>query len=830
MRSMPLTCELTGTKMSQPKRSQISFEILIILAIGLLIGAPFLIYSRHGSKEVVMHAEANSAESLCGAIAERAAHMKEFGRESWSTLSFRTNGAITEVRPQDGELALTVKTAAGLQQVVCYSGTPLRLADSGRNLAVEPLEGTVELKLQYKRGYVCLAALDGDCTSLACEDGIDNDGNRCTDFPHDTGCDSYLDDSEAGGHCEPPVCGNAIIEPPEECDVILPAGVDCIMQGYWGGALGCLLDCSFDYSACTGCGDGILQPPEECDDGGATNNCNADCTRTRCGDATTQTPNWLGDPEECDDGRNGIDTDGCSDNCRFTYCGDGIEQVPNGRDTFAEECDEGPAMPTSRCVGCVRTRCGDNIVQTPDWFGVLEECDGAAMPFSLCTQLAAEGWLGGNLGCIAAGQVNECLYDRSLCHKCGNGVLDAALGEQCDPGPPLALGGQDCGSIGQGFTSGSLGCTATCTWDTSACRHCGNGVIDAAEGEICDPPGSYTGTCDPTPPSTSCSADCRSCWSDRCQTRTVGAPFHGNVNPLYYTPDQGDMDSATYDSNNRILASHRGDGVYRYRPPAAAGTCGSPTYATGQGQITSDSGARRMEVDQQGRIYATYGGGVRILRPDYTTIRSISFSGARNVAVDSLRGYLYVGDRSDFRQYRESSPNVWTSTGRSWSYSNLDDLEWVEPDRLLIAEEGSRFRIMNLVEDATPYNIERTISANVEGVTSDRFGNALIVNKDTDRLEVYSAQTGQFLAWIQNSCNSFNDMDDVHIDVDARLLLLADQTNARVVVLPAEDILSLYIECFLPSCVDDVQNQDEAGVDCGGVCVGCGGICPAQCP
>ncbi len=61
--------------------------------------------------------------------------------------------------------------------------------------------------------------------------------------------------------------------------------------------------------------------------------------------------------------------------------------------------------------------------------------------------------------------------------SCGNGVIDPALFEECDGAD---LGGQTCDSVG--FTSGSLGCSATCEFDTSAC-----GAAQCAVGDDFDP-------------------------------------------------------------------------------------------------------------------------------------------------------------------------------------------------------------------------------------------------------------------------------------------------------------------------------------------------------
>lgn len=61
----------------------------------------------------------------------------------------------------------------------------------------------------------------------------------------------------------------------------------------------------------TKCGDAILDPGEECDDGNNTNGdgCDAACNREKCGDGVLQ------GGEECDDG-NLSDGDGCDHHCR----------------------------------------------------------------------------------------------------------------------------------------------------------------------------------------------------------------------------------------------------------------------------------------------------------------------------------------------------------------------------------------------------------------------------------------------------------------------------------------------------------------------------------
>jgi hypothetical protein len=105
----------------------------------------------------------------------------------------------------------------------------------------------------------------------------------------------------------------------------------------------------------------------------------------------------------------------------------------------------------------------------------------------------------GTLACTLS-----CTFDTSACSNCGNGVADA--GEDCDGAD---LGGQTCEDLG--FASGSLSCSGACTFDTSACSNCGNGTIET--GEACD--GSNLGgqTCQSqgfTGGTLACDVDCTS--------------------------------------------------------------------------------------------------------------------------------------------------------------------------------------------------------------------------------------------------------------------------------------------------------------------------------
>jgi len=99
-----------------------------------------------------------------------------------------------------------------------------------------------------------------------------------------------------------------------------------------------------------------------------------------------------------------------------------------------------------------------------------EACDGANLDGQSCGSVG--NFDGGTLGCTAG-----CQFDTSACRRCGNGVVEGP--EQCDAAD---LAGASCATLG--FTAGSLACSATCTLDPSGCGVCGDGVAQSPE--VCD--------------------------------------------------------------------------------------------------------------------------------------------------------------------------------------------------------------------------------------------------------------------------------------------------------------------------------------------------------
>ena len=229
------------------------------------------------------------------------------------------------------------------------------------------------------------------------------------------------------------------------------------------------------------CGDGMLEAPEVCDDGNTMDGdgCSADCLSDEtCGNGIVDAATG----EVCDDG-NTMDGDGCSALCDSDEtCGNGVVDVATG-----EQCDDGNTTDGDGCQGtCLLPVCGDGVLDASN----NEVCDdGNTMDGDGCSAL--------------------CDSDET----CGNGFLDVTVGEACDDGNTVDGDGCQgncalpaCGDgildpmevCDDGNTNDGDGCSATCMSDET----CGNGVMDAVNGEVCDDGNTTDGD--------GCSADCMS--------------------------------------------------------------------------------------------------------------------------------------------------------------------------------------------------------------------------------------------------------------------------------------------------------------------------------
>jgi hypothetical protein len=163
-----------------------------------------------------------------------------------------------------------------------------------------------------------------------------------------------------------------------------------------------------------------------------------------CGDGVTQT----GAGEDCDNGFNddtyAFANDACGEDCTdVPFCGDGALQ------SDYEVCDEGADNDDDTYNGCATDCdwgpfCGDGVTDSPE-----ETCDDGLDNRAYSANGAA------------------CGYDCQPAPSCGDGERNGP--EQCDLGTAMNTGAYG-------------GCT-------SACRlgpHCGDNMIQAGEGEQCD--------------------------------------------------------------------------------------------------------------------------------------------------------------------------------------------------------------------------------------------------------------------------------------------------------------------------------------------------------
>ncbi len=255
---------------------------------------------------------------------------------------------------------------------------------------IDSLTGQMTVEVQYLNeicGTVCDVPV---CTDSACDGGCVYEFlDECIEGGDDSGGDGKHPaappaPSGDGGNpppaspppaasTQPAVCGNGLLESPEECD-----------DGNRNNYDECPNDCRHSV-----CGDGVREGIEQCDDGNHINNdeCPTNCMLPFCGNGIREgreecddgnrndldsCPNDFenavcGDSdregrEQCDDG-NLIDDDGCTNKCKLVRCGDGIIQS-------GEECDDGNKINTDACSNeCRRAICGDGIVHKGD------ECD-----------------------------------------------------------------------------------------------------------------------------------------------------------------------------------------------------------------------------------------------------------------------------------------------------------------------------------------------------------------------------------------------------------------------------------------------------------------------
>ncbi|MBQ1927103.1 MAG: hypothetical protein II180_13395 [Proteobacteria bacterium] len=346
----------------------------------------------------------------------------------------------------------------------------------------------------------CLSFVTTGCTSPnLCGNGR-IDSNETCDGAQLAGatCESFVGKGSAGvvkcnAQCngydlsactKPETCGNGYRDAHEVCDGQLSAAITCekIVGKGSTGRIKCAANCAgYDISECTAaaeCGNLRRETAEACDGGdfgGAT--C---ATSVGAGSMGTLicTP-------QCE-----IDTSRCS---KPSTCGnnraDGND-VCDGADLKGKSCASvvGPGSTGSlkcrdNCSGYDISGCSKPATCDGNQIDQGEICDGLHLNDKTCASVVGLGSTG-TLKCKS----NCAGYETTSCTQptaCGNGKIDS--GETCDG---TNVGGRTCAQlVGEGSV-GTPRCSSDCrSHDLSGCsapKHCGNGVLDTALGEVCD--------------------------------------------------------------------------------------------------------------------------------------------------------------------------------------------------------------------------------------------------------------------------------------------------------------------------------------------------------
>lgn len=230
------------------------------------------------------------------------------------------------------------------------------------------------------------------------------------------------------------------------------------------------------------CGNALVDPGEQCDDGNQVDidTCSNTCRIATCGDEIVQL--W----EQCDDG-NRVDADACSNTCKSPACGDGVVQT-------GEECDDANQLNTDACTNaCKNARCGDMVIQST------EECDdGNRVDGDACTNLCTEARCGDAIvqqgeECDDGNRINDdACGNQCTQSRCGDGIVQST--EECDDGNRVTT--DSCNNLcklpicGNGSREGEEECDDGNASDTDMCTRecirsrCGDGFLQP--GEFCD--------------------------------------------------------------------------------------------------------------------------------------------------------------------------------------------------------------------------------------------------------------------------------------------------------------------------------------------------------
>ena len=161
----------------------------------------------------------------------------------------------------------------------------------------------------------------------------------------------------------------------------------------------------------------------------------------------------------------------------YTTCRYGDEARARFEAIFS---DHGVNVPSGVDFLC-EANCGDGVVDSATWAGC-DDIDGASNPLICGGEQCDDGNNVDGDGCT-----NSCTTP-----VCGDGVVQTQLGEECD-GRSYTI--TSCSQALGTPTAGYLTCDANCQISTQFCTSCGNGIVDAGLGEVCEANADNTHLC-----------------------------------------------------------------------------------------------------------------------------------------------------------------------------------------------------------------------------------------------------------------------------------------------------------------------------------------------
>ena len=334
-----------------------------------------------------------------------------------------------------------------------------------------------------------LGPLNGKCVDYS---SVFNGGTiKCTG-------DCKLDTSEC---IKPEGCGDLNIDPGESCDGNSFGQIKSCTDyssSFNGGTLKCTSTCQLDTSSCQSklCGNGFIDQGETCDGTnlGPINGKCVDYSASYISGTITCDSSCKLDTSKCQTKVGGIPTCGDEAKNQLSEDCDGSDLAGKtcqtlGYSSGTLKCSSGCALDTSSCSNPLPKYCGNSAAEKPNSANFNEDCDKTDLAGKSCTSFTA--YSSGTLSCKS-----DCTYNFASCTpkpdvpKCGDGAKNQ-LSEDCDS---LDLAGKTCPAFG--YNSGSLSCKSDCSFDTSSCnpaagdKYCGDTSIQkpntAGFNEDCD--------------------------------------------------------------------------------------------------------------------------------------------------------------------------------------------------------------------------------------------------------------------------------------------------------------------------------------------------------